>query len=268
MVDYAKIDQLKAKMDSFRPLDQVQAKLLWKNYRIEETHSSTWLEGNTLTLDETRVALEMGITIAQKPIKDYLELIDYSEALDYMKELAVNSEKQVFSERMIREVNYLVYHRTKRVSEVAGVYRAVPVIVGRYKPPQPFLVKPQMEEFVRWVNDEGQHLHPVQLASEIHQRFVTIHPFINGNGRTARLLLNFQLTKTGFPPIYVKPNEKMRGAYNKALYETQKTPDASLEPFNQFIADIVEDTLHKQIEILKLNEQNLQDFNQINTDFK
>ncbi|MDR0690485.1 MAG: Fic family protein [Streptococcaceae bacterium] len=260
MVDYTKIDQLKKLIDHFRPLDSAQAELLWKNYRIEETHASTWLEGNTLTLDETRVALEMGITIAQKPIKDYLELIDYSEALDYMKEFAVDLEKQPFSERMIREINYLVYHRTKKAGEVAGVYRAVPVVVGYHKPPQPFLIKSQMEEFVRWANNEGQQLHPVELASEIHQRFVTIHPFINGNGRTARLLLNFQLTKTGFPPVYVKPTEELRKIYNEVLYETQKTPDASHELFNQFIADIVEDTLRERVEILKLNEQNLRDY--------
>lgn len=259
MVDYTKIDQLKKQMDCFRPLVSVQAELLWKNYRIEETHASTWMEGNTLTLDETRVALEMGITIAQKPIKDYLELIDYSEALDYMRELAVDSKKQLFSEQMIREINYLVYHRTKKAGEVAGVYRAVPVVVGYHKPPQPFLIKPQMEDFVKWVNNEGRQLHPVELASEIHQRFVTIHPFINGNGRTARLLLNFQLMKTEFPPVYVKPTEELRKTYNKVLYETQKTPDASHEPFNQFIADIVEDTLRERVKILELNERNLHD---------
>ncbi|MDR1522070.1 MAG: Fic family protein [Streptococcaceae bacterium] len=161
---------------------------------------------------------------------------------------------------MIRDINYLIYHSTKKLEEVAGVYRAMQVTVGRHKPPQPFLIKPHMEKFVEWANNKEEQLHLVKLASEIHQRFVTIHPFINGNGRTARLLLNFQLTKTGFLPIYVKPNEKMRNAYNEAPYETQKTPDASHEPFNQFIAKIVEETLHERIEVLKLNEQNLRDY--------
>ncbi|QBO37397.1 Fic family protein [Periweissella cryptocerci] len=257
MVDYTQIDKLKVQMYSYRSLDSEQAKIVWQNYRVEESHASTWLEGNTLTLSETRVALEQGITISEKPIKDYLEVVNFSQALDYMAELATNPD-EVFNEQIIKDINRLVYKSTEKPGETAGQYRDVPVVVGFHTPPAPILVPDLMRSFVEWVNTDGQKLHSVELASEIHQRFVTIHPFVNGNGRTARLLMNFQLTKSGYLPISIKPDEASRKLYNDTLYMTQATENASHEPMNQLVANIVEDTLRERVELLSRYDANFE----------
>lgn len=198
------IDGLKAELNTRRPMTQGELKRLKEEFLIEFTYDSNAIEGNTLTLRETALALE-GITIDQKPLKDHLEAVGHRDAFLYVEQLV--SGKVPISESIIRNIHALVLIDRP---EDKGVYRSIPVrILGAYhEPPQPYLVPVQME---RLVEENGKSKsHPIERASLFHLQFEGIHPFIDGNGRTGRLLLNLMLMQHGYPPINVKFTDRKR----------------------------------------------------------
>lgn len=194
----AQIDRKKAELDSRRPLTAGEAERLKEEFVVEYTYNSNAIEGNTLTLRETDLVLR-GLTIEQKPLKDHMEAVGHKEAFDFVSELV--KENVPISESIIKQIHYLVL-ADKR--EDRGVYRRVPVrIMGaQHEPVQPYLIEPKMEHLLHDFVERKEHI--VTKLARFHIEFEGIHPFIDGNGRTGRLLVNFELMKKGYPPIDIK----------------------------------------------------------------
>ena len=199
------LDELSQVMKSKRPLTQTELKKLHDNFMIENTYHSNAIEGNTLTLRETAMILQEGITIAEKPIKDHLDLIGYKDAFEYIMELA--DRNTPLTEKNIKDIHSLVLMND---AQNRGVYRRLPVtIVGAlHTPPQPYLVAVQMEQLLQDYAELKQTHHIIEAVSIFHLRFEGIHPFIDGNGRTGRLILNLELIKSGLLPINIKFADK------------------------------------------------------------
>jgi len=200
-MDFTQIDQLRAKLSTLRPLNPTELKRLRDEFMIENTYNSNAIEGNTLTLRETALVLQEGITIGEKPIKEHLEAIGHRDAFEYVVALA-DAQKPP-TERVIKDIHALVL-----MNDAAnrGVYRSVPVaILGAvHTPPQPYLVPVQMETLLLDYQQLRQEKHVIEAIAELHLRFEGIHPFIDGNGRTGRLLLNLELIKAGLLPVNIK----------------------------------------------------------------
>lgn len=206
------IEERKKEFDNKKPFPKHTLQSTKEHILLEWTYNSNAIEGNTLTLSETKVALE-GVTIGGKTIREHLEAINHKDAILYVEEIVQNNEP--FSERLIKNIYILVLKGID--NENAGIYRNENVIISGAKriPPDFTHISSEMEAFINWYYSEGQKQHPVERAAHVHTRFVKIHPFIDGNGRTARLLLNFELLKCGYPPVIIE-NEK-RADYYTAL---------------------------------------------------
>jgi Fic family protein len=207
----AQIDRKKQELDGRRPLTEGELERLYEEFTIEYTYNSNAIEGNTLTLRETDLVLR-GLTIDQKPLKDHMEAVGHKEAFDYVRELV--KEKAPLTERIIRQIHYLVLADKK---DDRGVYRRVPVrIMGsHHEPVQPYLIEPRMEQLLLDYTSSDEHI--VTKLARFHIEFEGIHPFIDGNGRTGRLLVNLELMKAGYPPIDIKFMDRV--AYYNAFDE-------------------------------------------------
>ena len=201
---FATVDEMKAELDRRRPLTSGELKRLQDEFLIEFTYNSNAIEGNTLTLQETALALE-GVTIDQKPLKHHLEAVGHRDAFLYVVSLV--REKLPVSERIIREIHALVLIDRP---EDKGVYRRIPVkIMGaQHEPPQPYLVPVQIERLIADLPNSNRHI--IESAALFHLIFEGIHPFIDGNGRTGRLLLNLMLMQAGYPPVDVKFTDRRK----------------------------------------------------------
>lgn len=199
------LDELSKELKTKRPLNQTELKKLHENFMIENTYHSNAIEGNTLTLRETAMILQDGITIAEKPIKDHLDLIGYKDAFEYIMELA--DRNTPLTEKNIKDIHSLVLMND---AQNRGVYRRLPItIVGAlHTLPQPYLVAIQMEQLLQDYAELKQTHHIIEAVSIFHLRFEGIHPFIDGNGRTGRLILNLELIKSGLLPINIKFADK------------------------------------------------------------
>ena len=205
------IDRKKTELDSKRPLTEGEVERLTEEFVVEYTYNSNAIEGNTLTLRETDMVLR-GLTIAQKPLKDHMEAVGHKEAFDFVRDLVKAQEP--LSERIIKQIHYLVLADKK---DDRGVYRRIPVrIMGaKHEPVQPYLIQPKMEQLLESYNNSKEHIIP-RLA-RFHIEFEGIHPFIDGNGRTGRLLVNLELMKAGYLPIDIKFTDRI--AYYNAFDE-------------------------------------------------
>jgi len=201
---FSSVDTRKKKLDERRPLTQGELKRLQDEFLVELTYNSNAIEGNTLSLRETALVLE-GVTIDKKPLKDHLEAVGHRDAFQYVLQLV--SGKTPVSERIIKDIHSLVLMDRP---EDKGVYRSIPVrIMGaRKEPPQPYLVPVQMERLL--FNLDKDRRHPIERAALFHLNFEGIHPFIDGNGRTGRLIVNLMLMRCGYPPISVKFTDQRR----------------------------------------------------------
>ena len=207
----SQIDRKKKELDGKRPLTEGELARLNEEFTVEYTYNSNAIEGNTLTLRETDLVLR-GLTIYQKPLKDHMEAVGHKEAFDFVSELV--KEKCEINERVIKQIHYLVLADKK---DDRGVYRRLPVrIMGAaHEPVQPYLIVPKMEELLR--NYLASEEHIVTKLARFHIEFEGIHPFIDGNGRTGRLLVNLELMKAGYPPIDIKFTDRI--AYYNAFDE-------------------------------------------------
>lgn len=243
-MDFEKIDKLAAELKAMRPLNETELKRLRDEFIIENTYNSNAIEGNTLTLRETALVLE-GVTIGEKPLKDHLEAIGHKEAFNYVYELADRNTE--LSERVIKDLHALVLMNDR---ENKGKYRSVQVqILGaNHAPPPHYLVLEQIAGLLADYADMKANKHIIEAAAEFHLRFEGIHPFIDGNGRTGRLILNLELIKAGLLPINVKYADRRR-YYDcfDAYYSEQKT----IEPLAKLIAEYEVAELEKRLAISK-----------------
>jgi len=232
------------RLQALRPLEPSQVRALEEKviaaFDIEVIATSNQIEGNSLTLRETEMVLSKGVTIAGKPLKDHLEAINLSAAFDYVKSLVKSSDP--ITGRLVRELHQMVLSRI--ADDWAGIYRTVPVrIAGAKHQPPHFLEVPRlMDEWEIEIAAAAPRLHPAQLAADVHDKFVTIHPFVDGNGRTARLLMNLVFLRAGYPAIVIPSDSTSRLAYYDALENTQT--GAQPEAFRDFIvaaADVMLD---------------------------
>ena len=208
---FEQIDRKKLELDSRRPLTEGEVERLMEEFTVEYTYNSNAIEGNTLTLRETDMVLR-GLTIDQKPLKDHMEAVGHKEAFDFVRELV--RDNVPISERIIQQIHYLVLADKK---DDRGVYRRVPVrIMGaQHEPVQPYLIQPRMEQLMLSFAESTEHI--ITKLARFHIEFEGIHPFIDGNGRTGRLLVNLELMKAGYPPIDIKFTDRI--AYYNAFDE-------------------------------------------------
>jgi len=243
-LDYHKIDQLLAELKQKRPLNATELQRLRNEFMIKHTYDSNAIEGNTLTLRETALILQEGITIAEKPLKDHLEAIGYRDAFEYI--LTLVDKQSILTESVIRQIHSLVL-----INDAAsrGVYRNVPVwILGAtHEPPQPYLVPVQMETLLTEYNDNKAARHILEAVALFHLRFEGIHPFIDGNGRTGRLILNFELMKAGFLPINIKFANRL---HYYDCFEAYHGDRHDATPMIELIASYEEQELERYINIL------------------
>lgn len=199
----SQINRKKVELDGRRPLTEGELERFNEEFTVEYTYNSNAIEGNTLTLRETDLVLH-GLTIAQKPLKDHMEAVGHKEAFDYVRELV--KEKAPLTESIIKQIHYLVLADKK---DDRGVYRRVPVrIMGaHHEPVQPYLIEPKMEQLLQDYAASEEHI--VTKLARFHIEFEGIHPFIDGNGRTGRLLVNLELMKAGYPPIDIKFTDRV-----------------------------------------------------------
>lgn len=239
---FSRIDAKKEELAARRPLTQGELKRLQEEFLLEFTYNSNAIEGNTLTLQETAMVLE-GITIDKKPLKDHLEAVGHKEAFEYVRQLVL--EKEEFSERIIKEIHSLVLMDRR---EDRGVYRKIPVrIMGAaHEPPQPYMVPVLMEQLIVKHAMINKKLHTIERVARFHMEFEGIHPFIDGNGRTGRLLLNFELMQKGYLPVNVKFADRRR--YYECFTAYHQNGDA--EPIISLIAAYVEEELDRYLGML------------------
>ncbi len=232
MPSYIEIDRLKATLDRHRPLDPAIVRNLREDLIVRWTYHSNAIEGNTLTLRETKVALE-GITIGGKTLREHLEAVNHRDAILFLENLVQNPEP--LSEWTIRSLHQLILKSID--DEHAGRYRTVNVRISGalHLPPDQVMIPELMEQFIAWRSGEALALHPVERAARVHSEFVKIHPFVDGNGRTSRLLMNLELLKAGYPAA-VLPVES-RFEYYEALDAHHFLGDA--ESFLELIVKIV-----------------------------
>lgn len=230
------VNQKKELLDGKRPLPTYTLKSLREKLLVEWTYNSNAIEGNTLTMNETKVVLE-GITVGGKTMREHLEVINHRDAIAYVEEIVHKDE--ALSEWQIKNLHRLVLKGID--DQYAGVYRDQQVFISgaSHVPPAPYLIQDEMEQMMQWYQTAGQALHPIERGALLHAIFVGIHPFIDGNGRTARLLLNLELMKDGYPPIIIKVTNRL--AYYDALDKAHTQNDYT--DFIALVAIEVEDSL-------------------------
>lgn len=235
------IDKKKKELDTKRPLTEGEVIRLNEEFIVEYTYNSNAIEGNTLTLRETDLVLR-GLTIDKKPLKDHMEAVGHKEAFDYVRELV--KDNIPLSENIIKKIHFLVLADKK---DDRGVYRRVPVrIMGAaHEPVQPYLIQPKMEQLLIDFKNSNEHI--VTKLARFHIEFEAIHPFIDGNGRTGRLLVNLELMKAGYPPIDIKYMDRL--AYYNAFDEYHVKHNLSV--MEKLFAKYINERLDKYLKILQ-----------------
>lgn len=216
-MDYGVLTQKYKQLQRLRPLSPALVRNLEEWFRVELTYSSNAIEGNTLTRAETAVVIERGLTVGGKSLKEHLEAMNHAAALDIVYRLAAQKAHKL-QESELLSLHALILKGIDEKS--AGYYRSVPVRISGSAVvlPNPRKVPELMEDFCKWLSEKN-HLHPIAFATEAHYRLVTIHPFTDGNGRTARLLMNLLLMMQGYPPAIIRPRDRL--AYINALETAQ-----------------------------------------------
>ena len=241
------VDVQKEQLSALRPLPEEALKKIQDALDIEYTYESNRIEGNPLTLQETGLVVNEGVTISGKSMREHLEAINHAEAISYIKDIAKQDIE--ISERTIKEIHALILHGIDR--ENARSYRTVPVMISgsTHMPPQPYLIEQQMEDFIlRFKQMEAEKVHPVLIAAYLHDELVRIHPFIDGNGRTSRLLMNLYLLRHGYVIITLKGSNDAKVNYYKALEKshTEQLP----EDFKKLVVEAEIAALRKYLSIM------------------
>jgi len=236
-----RIDEAKSLIDKYRPLSKSIVSRLHEEMLVEWTYNSNGIEGNTLTLRETRLVLLEGITVRNKSLTEYLETINHRDAIEFVEELAKSKHK--ISERNIREIHSLVLKEID--TEYAGKYRDMNVRIAgsTHHPPESIKVKELMGKFSKTTLNSKEH--PIVQAAIAHYKLVSIHPFVDGNGRTARLLMNLILIKNGYFPAVILKNDRLK--YYDVLEKAHK---GKVDDFIFFVARSLERSIYLYFEAI------------------
>jgi len=239
-------DDLKRCLDSFRPLQPSQAERLQEIFDLEYTYHSNHIEGNTLTLRETALVLKEGLTIAGKTMKEHLEVINHQQAYEFVKELV--TQQGDLNKRVILEIHALILHGNRAD---AGRYRteSVGILGSRHQPPEHFRVPDLMHDYMTYYEAQKKGLHPLLLAADMSERLVTIHPFVDGNGRSSRLIMNLLLLRSGYPLTIIRTEDK--GAYFDALEQVQVKEDQAA--FRRYLIKQVKQMFFRYLNIIPKN---------------
>jgi len=239
------IQTLKDWLDAFRPLPSTVVREWRQRYQVRFTYHSNALEGNTLTQSETELVLTTGITVGGKTLQEHLEVVGHAEAIAYIETLA--QQTTVLGEWEIRQIHNLILRKIN--PEEAGVYRSLDVQAAGtgYVYPPHYLLAELVADFVAWLSSpDALALHPALYAAEAHNRFVTIHPFRDGNGRTGRLLMNLLLLRAGYPIAIISNENRQR--YIEALVQGQQSDN--WDAFHTLVLDSVQAALVEVLGIL------------------
>jgi Fic family protein len=238
----SEIEQKKAQLDRLRPLSSAALAQLQKHYDVDLTYTSNAIEGNTLTLRETAEVIEHGITVGGKSLREHLEAVDHYDALLWMRDLAASAT--LVNENVVSELHRRIVARSQ--PEIAGIYSRNPRRIAGSPVifPNPAKIPQLMEEFGAWL--ESAPPTPAS-AFDAHFRLTAIHPFGDGNGRTARLLMNLLLIREGYPPIAVRPED--RKTYLDAL--ERGSLDEDLRPFQTLMHERLDSTLGEYLSALR-----------------
>lgn len=233
----------KERLDRLRPVSTEALLSLQKSYDVDLTYTSNAIEGNTLTLRETAELIEHGITVGGKPLRDHLEAVDHYHAILWMRELA--SQPDPISEMTVREMHRRIVARSQ--PELGGIYSTLPRRIAGSAVifPNALKIPELMKRFGEWL----ARADPLASAGfEAHFQLVAIHPFGDGNGRTARLLMNLLLLRAGYPPVAVRPED--RKTYLDALEHASLQED--LRPFQDFMHERLDATLEEYLNLLEM----------------
>ena len=237
------IDNLKKEIDSYRPFKKQLLNELQQFYRIGFTYSSNALEGNSLTESETKIIIEDGLTIGGKTVKEHFEALGHSDAYTYLHTLTKN---KTITESNILELHRLFYYRIDK--KKAGKYRKQQVFISGtdFLPPNYNDIPDLMKIFAISINDFKETLHPVTLAAKLHERIATIHPFVDGNGRVARLVMNLSLLQNGYPIVIIPPILR-----NDYIASIRLANVGNVEPFFNFISYIEYESSKDYLRLIK-----------------
>lgn len=240
-----KADQLHEKWQSKKPLDGLQVQKMQEFFHTAYTYESNRIEGNTLTLSETHLVINDGITIGGKSMREHLELINHKEAIDLVLDFVEN--KVHFNAFYLKQIHQLVLKGIDKRN--AGVYRSVPVRISgsAHLPPEPFRIDKLMEDYFLFYEMQKKALHPIILAAEMHERLVSIHPFIDGNGRTSRLVMNLILLQHGYTLVNLKGDPDQKANYFKALEAVQVNHEN--KHFHKLIAESAIASLQEHVHL-------------------
>lgn len=240
-----RIDEKLNELEKLRPISSGLVRKLQEQFALEMTYNSNAIEGNSLTQKETFLIINEGLTIKGKPLRDHLEVKDHYEALDYLYDFIKRDKRQTFSEVTLRTLHQIVLKDTEPVE--AGKYRTGNVIItgSVHNPPEASDVSYQMSELTGWIKNNKNKLHILELAAIVHHKIAFIHPFFDGNGRTARLVMNLLLMQSGFPIVVILRNDR------KKYYDTlSKADKGDYLPFVRFIAQAAERSLNIYLKTL------------------
>ena len=241
-----KIEEKKHRLDTLRPLPKDAVKKLLEDIRLRHTYHSDAIEGNTLTLQETKLVLEQGITIGGKPLKDHIEARNDADAFDFMLQLV--QKKTPFSQEIIQQIHDIV---TKGLVKESGKYRTgnVRITGSSITPPNYQKIIPLIDDYIHTIKNHS--LHPLKKATIIHHRLVWIHPFFDGNGRVARLVTNLFFMQIGYPPIILK--QEQRKVYYHVLHQAD---NGNLSPLAMFLAKAMNESLQFYLSVF-IDEEHL-----------
>ena len=251
--------QLKEELDSLRPISSAQELKIMQKFRLDWNYHSNNLEGNSLTYGETKALILFGLTAQGKPLKDHLEIEGHNEAIEWVLDI-IKGEYPI-TEAFIREIHSLLLKQPYTVTAITaeGLPTTKRVEIGKYKSQPnhvltstgeifrfatPEETPAMMGELIDWYRAkiESTYINPILIASEFHYRFIRIHPFDDGNGRTARILMNFILMQFQFPPVIIKSEEK-----NKYFFALRQADSGLIEAFVNYIADNLVNSLEIMI---------------------
>jgi Fic family protein len=231
-----RLEQKKARLDDLRPLPVAAVRRLGEQLTVEWIYNANAIEGNTLTLRETGLILEAGLTVGGKSLREHFEVINHKEAIDYVE--ALTGDDEPITPFHARQIHKLVMANID--NETAGQYRNLPVRIAgsEYQPPDAWQVSQLMDDWGDWLNGPALALHPIERAASAHHRLAAIHPFMDGNGRTARLVMNLLLMRDGYPPTIILWVNRRQ--YYRVLAQAD---EGNVAPLVNFVGRAVERSL-------------------------